>query len=204
MLVGEVMTTQVVTVQDRATLKAAIELLAEHHIAAMPVLDDRGSLVGVISEADVVRDMVLPDPRAHELPVSTSDPGPTRVADVMSNHPLTATSDTELARAADLITSTAVKSLPVVDHGKLVGMLSRGDIVRVLARRDTMIEADIDDLLKDSEQDWLVEVLDGVVTLEGVSDPAQERLAGTLVATVPGVTGVRFRPSRRSATSGEA
>jgi len=117
MLVREVMTRPPVTVPETATVKDAIALLERHSIAAMPVLDKDGDIVGVISEADVIREMVVPDQRAHEVPVRlTAPPFHLRVVDVMSHHPLTVTSDTELAKAADLITSTAVKSLPVVDH----------------------------------------------------------------------------------------
>jgi CBS domain-containing protein len=195
MLVAEAMTTCPVTVHQHAMLKRAIELLNDHHIAAMPVVDDGGRLVGVLSEADVVRDLVPPDPRAHAIRIRVTSEGARRVEDVMSRHPLTVAPRTELAVAADLITTTVVKSLPVVDHGRIVGMLSRSDIVGVLARQDALIEAEIDDLLRAADQDWLVEVTDGVVTVEGVTDASEERLAHSIVATVPGVVGLHIRAS---------
>lgn len=201
MLVKEVMTSPVTTVTARASVKEAIGLMAEHDIAAMPVVDGVGRLVGVISEADVIREMVVPDPRAHQIPVRLATaPFAAKVGDVMSNHPLTVTSHTELATAADLLTSTAVKSLPVVDEGRLVGILSRRDIIRMLARRDSRIEAQVDDLLRDAGHDWLVEVEDGIVTVEGPVDDSERQLAETLVCTIPGVVGISFTIALRAAS----
>ena len=193
MLVREIMTRPAITVQESATIKDAIALLERHSIAAMPVLDRHGDIVGVVSEADVIREMVVPDPRAHQVPVRlAAPPFHSRVADVMSNHPLTVSSDTELAQAADLMTSTVVKSLPVVDRGRVVGVISRRDIIRLLSREDPRIEAEIDERLRQSGHDWLVDVTDGVAVVEGPSDEPQRALARVLVCTVPGVVGVHF------------
>jgi predicted transcriptional regulator len=114
----------------------------------------------------------------------------------MSTHPLTVTSDTDLAKAADLMTSTAVKSLPVVDHTDVVGVVSRHDIIRLLSRADPRIEAEIDELFRESGHDWLVDVEDGIAIVDGPVDDAQQRLAEALVCSVPGVVGISFRSSR--------
>jgi predicted transcriptional regulator len=197
MLVGEVMTSPAITVHETATIKEAVALLERHSIAAMPVLDEDRNVVGVISEADVIREMVVPDQRAHAVPVRpTAPPFHSRVADVMSHHPITVTSDTELAKAADLITSTAVKSLPVVDRRQVVGVISRRDIIRLLSREDPRIEADIDELLRQAGEDWLVDVTEGIAVVDGPSDEKQRELARVLVCTVPGVIGVHFASSR--------
>lgn len=194
MLVREVMTREVVTVGPETTVKEAVRRLSEHQITAMPVVDAEGRLVGVVSEADVLRDTVLPDPRAHELPVHLSGgPYAARVTDVMSHFPLTVRADSDLASAAELMTGTAVKSLPVVEGGAVVGVVSRRDIIAALARRDELIEADVDSLLRESGVECQVDVEDGVVVLEGPEDPRQRELARTLVGTVAGVIGVRFR-----------
>jgi predicted transcriptional regulator len=194
MLVREVMTTPAVTVREQATVKEATILLDQHEIAAMPVLDASGELVGVVSEADVIREMVIPDPRAHEVPVRlTRSPFLARVCDVMSTHALTVASHTELARAAELMTSNVVKSLPVVDRGRVVGVVSRRDIIRLLARRDSMIEAEVDELFRQAERDWLVTVEDGIATVEGPLGEDERSLAATLVASVPGIAGIHVR-----------
>jgi CBS domain-containing protein len=198
MLVREVMTSPAVTVRRNASVKEAIELLERHSITAMPVVDQSDRLLGIVSEADLIREMVVPDQRASELPVRS--PGPAlraRVADVMSNHALTVTGDTDLAKAAELMTSTVVKSLPVVDGEAVVGVISRRDIIRVLSRQDQRIEAEVDELLRQAGQDWLVDVVDGIACVEGPADEKQRELARVLACTVPGVVGVRFASSRR-------
>jgi predicted transcriptional regulator len=164
----------------------------------MPVVDAAGELVGVVSEADVIRDAVLPDGRVHGIPVHISvDPRPTVVSDVMSTHPVTVGPDTELSVATELLTSTVVKSLPVVERRQIVGMLSRRDIIRVLARQDSVVQAEIDELLRSSGEDWLVEVSDGVAVVEGPLGDAEQELAQVLVCSVPGVIGIHFKPEPR-------
>jgi CBS domain-containing protein len=196
MLVRDAMTRSVVTVSPEATLKVAAGLLAERAITSMPVVDDAGRLVGVVSEADVVRESLVVDHHAHRLVVPVSQgPAASCVAEVMTAMPITVRPDTDLAEAAEVMTESTVKSLPVVDDARLVGMVSRTDVVRMLARSDERVEADIDDLIRSAGKDWLVAVQDGVVLLEGVSKLSDERLARALVGTVQGVVGVRFGTS---------
>ena len=197
MLVREVMSKPAVTVSDTATVKAAIALLEQHDISAMPVIDSAGHLTGVVSEADVIREMVVPDQRAHEIPVRlTAAPIHAVVADIMSTQPVTVSGDTDLAVATELMTSTAIKSLPVVDRGRVVGVVSRRDVIRVLARPDEQIEAGIDELFRQTGRDWLVDVEDGVAIVDGPSTGPEQDLATALANTVSGIIGVRFAASR--------
>ncbi len=201
MLVRELMTSPAVTVRPHATVKEAARLLTEHGITALPVVDARGALIGVVSEADLIRDTLLPDQRAHELPVHLSVGAfGTEVSDVMSHFPLSVRSDADLAAAAELMSGSAVKSLPVVEGGTVVGVISRRDIVAVLARSDQRIEAEVDELLRSAGVEAGVEVLDGVVVLDGPDEPHQQEMARVLVSTVQGVVGIRYgrRPAPRS------
>jgi CBS domain-containing protein len=195
MLVRDVMTTRVVTVRADARVKQAIQLLDDHQITAMPVVDVEGRLVGVVSEADVLRDALMPDRRAHEIPSHAE--GRTKlllVGDVMTRLPMSVTVDADLAAAASVLVDTAIKSLPVVDDdGRVVGVVSRRDVIAVLAKRDPLIEAEVDELLRSAEVDCEVEVLDGVVRLDGPAEPHQREIARVLAGTVPGVVGVTFR-----------
>jgi CBS domain-containing protein len=100
--------------------------------------------------------------------------------------------DADLADAAALLVDTQVKSLPVVEHGRIVGVVSRSDVIAVLARRDPLIEAEIDDLLRSAEVECFVEVVDGVVRLNGPTDERTREIARVLASTVPGVVGVGF------------
>ena len=192
MLVHELMTRSPVTVQPATHVKDALGMLDTHAITSMPVVDADGRIVGVVSEADLVREAVAQDPRAHMMP-SGEPPleSPRTVAEVMSRHPLTVTADTDLAEAVDLLTSSAVKSVPVVDErGRTVGMLSRRDVVHALARTDDRIEAELDELFRELGGTWSVTVDEGRVTVEGVADAQARALAETAAATVTGVRSV--------------
>ncbi|MGZ4483363.1 MAG: CBS domain-containing protein [Nocardioidaceae bacterium] len=202
MLVREVMTPDPITVRADTTVKAALALLDEHSITLLPVLSPAGLIVGVVGEADLIRDVVHPDARASLLPTRpepTTQP-PHIVSEVMNPRTLTVHGDTDLAEAADLMTGTTVKSLPVVDdHHHVVGMVSRRDIVRVLARSDGVVEQEVDALLHDLGVDWLAEVRDGVVTVTGPTDTKDRALAMTVASTVPGVVAVTITDEPGSA-----
>ena len=194
MLVRDVMTSPAVTVPPDMPLKRVAHLLDEHSVTALPVVDRSNRIVGVISEADVVLEAVPHDPRAHQIlhPVGR-DPYFTRAADVMNFHPVTVGPGTDLAEATELMTSTSVKSLPVVEDGVVVGVVSRRDVVRVLARADDVIAAEVDELLRGLAEDWLVDVEEGVVLAEGPDDERERDIVRSLASTVPGVVAVRFR-----------
>jgi len=196
MLVREVMTAPAVTVTPDTRVKEALRTLADRGITAMPVVDASGALIGVVSEIDLIRDAVPPDQRAHEVPVRVgSGPWATRVGEVMSHFPLSVRGDADLTVAVELMAGTAAKSLPVVDHGAVVGVVSRRDVVAVLARSDERIEAEVDELLRSAELACSVEVSDGVAVVAGLADPHEEELARVLATTVRGVVGVRFEPT---------
>lgn len=192
MLVRDVMTTRVVTLRPGTTVHDALRVLDARAITAAPVVDADGRVVGVVSEADLLRDAVPADNRTgmvpHEVPRS---PVARAVAEVMTTHPVTLRPADDLAVAVDLLTSTAIKSAPVVDEERLVGVLSRSDVVHLLARDDERIEAEVSDLLRADGTDWLAEVWDGVVTVKGPSTEAERRVADVLAASVRGVLAVR-------------
>jgi CBS domain-containing protein len=193
MLVRDVMSTQVVTVRPQARVKEAIQLLDDHRITAMPVVDDQGLLVGVVSEADLLRGALMPDRRTHEIPVEIEGRTNTlTVSDVMTPRPMSVTADTDLAVAASVLVDRVIKSLPVLDDGRVIGMVSRRDVIAVLARRDPLIETEVDELLRQAEVECDVEVVDGVVRLMGQTEPHARQIARVLASTVPGVVGVSF------------
>ena len=112
----------------------------------------------------------------------------------MNLHPMTVNEDTDLAEAADLMTTTGVKSLPVLNHRRhVVGVVSRRDVIHLLARPDTEIEAELDDLYRRLDRDWLVEVHDGIATVTGPEGEGEHAMAATLAESVAGVTGVTVR-----------
>lgn len=206
MLVREVMTPRPVTVHPGTETKTALLLLDDHRVTSMAVVDARERIVGVVSEADLVRESLLPDPRAHMIP-PPEEPRPARprtVGEVMNRHPVSVRGDTDLTEAVELMTSTAVKSLPVLDdRGHVVGMVSRRDVVHLLARDDEWIERQVDMLYRAAGVDWLVRVDDGIVTVDGPDDRRSRAIAASLAATVAGVTDVRITPVPGAADPGE-
>ncbi|MET0840101.1 MAG: CBS domain-containing protein [Marmoricola sp.] len=195
MLVQDVMTREPTTVTADTTVKHTAEILAKHRISSLPVLDDEGRLCGVVSEADLIREAFVPDPRAHLIPHDEERTAQALVDDVMTPHAITVHPSTDIADVADLMTSTGVKSLPVVDDDhRLVGVVSRSDLVRVRARADELIEREVDARLVDmGHDDWLVEVTDGDVEIDGPTTDIDRSMAKVIASTIPGVVQVTVR-----------
>lgn len=194
MLVRDVMTSPAITVTTGTSVKDGLRLLAGHNVTALPVVSADGHLLGVVSEADLLHDAVRHDDRCHLMPHEHVEPGPPRtVDDVMTTLSFTVPPDGDMCDAIELMTSTAVKSLPVIERGKVIGVVSRSDVVRLLARSDEQIQAEIDELLRSAEMEFQVDVDDGHVTLEGSTDPHQQKVAEVVANSVNGVLSIRFR-----------
>jgi CBS domain-containing protein len=191
MLIRELMTTPAVTVGPRTSVGTALKLLDDRKITSLPVVDADGGLAGIVSEADLVQDQDLLDDRVPVAAIHTSGRTPARlVAEVMTHLVVAVRADDELETAIDLMRSTMMKSLPVLEAGKVVGMVSRSDVIHLLAGRDQRIQAEVEDLLRVEAPDWKVQVNDGIVTITGPTDPHERRLAEVLAGTVRGVVAI--------------
>ncbi|WP_457256730.1 CBS domain-containing protein [Pedococcus sp. P5_B7] len=194
MLVRELVTREVVSVRDVSALDAAVRVLAEHHISALPVIDANGRVVGILSEADVLRLHVAADPRAHLRPVDDGpvQPWPATVREVMTADPVVAHESSDVADVARTLADTGWKSLPVVGgNGELAGMVSRSDVIRALASRDADIWLRVvRDFAEVDRSSWHASVSRGVVTVTGVRPGGDARIAAAMVATGPGVRDV--------------
>jgi CBS domain-containing protein len=199
MRVREVMTSPVVMVGPDHHLKSVVRLLVELRIGAVPVVDEDGRLAGILSEADLVGLEAVQDPRAHALPAPATAPVPVTVSDLMTTDVVTLRETDDVAEAARLMLRHGYRSIPVVTGDRVVGIVARQDLLAVLARRDTEIRAELDELLGElagiATSD-AVEVADGVVTLTGPADPTRRRVIEVLARTVPGVLGIRFAGDR--------
>jgi len=195
MLVREVMSTSPVTVHVGSTVQSALQTMASARVTSLPVVSRHGRLHGIVSEADLIRDRVPADPRMHATAhLDTLVDQHLLVDEVMTRHVVTVGPDTDMLDAVDLLTSTTVKSVPVVDKtGRVLGMLSRSDVVRSLAGADDDLERDVDAaLVSVGLKDWWVKVQDGAVELTAPDGSEQRQLAQVVAATVPGVISVRF------------
>jgi CBS-domain-containing membrane protein len=198
--IKEVMTTRVVTVTPSTPFKEAVEVLAAYKVAAAPVVDEDGWVVGVVSEADLLLKEEYPrdqEPRMGERLRHRADQGRSRgtvVRDFMTSPAVVIAQDATVRHAARLLHAKHVKRLPVIDErGRLVGIVSRGDLLRGYLRSDQQILEEIREdvigrrMLTDPGR-FVVHVDDGVVTLEGRCE--RRSLAPILVRLVYSVEGV--------------
>jgi CBS-domain-containing membrane protein len=203
--VDDVMTTAVVTVNEATPYRELVDLLVGHRFSAVPVVDDFQRVTGVVSEADLLRKIEYAgeeEPRMFEGRRRRSErvkaAGRT-AADLMSTPPVTVLSGTSIAAAARLLHGESVKRLPVVDDlGRLVGIVSRGDLLKVHLRPDADILADVRTgvlapYLASAGDGKTVqaEVADGVVTLTGQVDRwSTLDVTDRLIRQIPGVVAV--------------
>ena len=217
----DVMTTDVITVNPDMTIQALATRLAERGISGAPVVDTSGRLVGIISEGDLLHRAEIGTARRHRerrrswwLDHFASDlareyvksHGRT-VNDIMTRDVVTVTEDTDLADVAALLEAKRIKRVPVMRDSKIVGIISRANIVRAVgATKGTPPrEAEGDDrsirarlLAELGHEEWArvwpedVIVRDGVVHIWLTSDEPEEKRRALRVAaeTIPGVRGV--------------
>jgi CBS domain-containing protein len=200
-LVKDLMTTPVVTVGPASSFKEIVARLMEHKLSAVPVVDDTGLVLGVVSEADLLLKEEHPDPDA-DLPLiwtrrrrAEHDKAAAVVTrDLMTIAVVSITPEATVAEAARRLRAAGVKRLPVVDRqGRLVGIISRSDLLKVFDRPDLAIRREvIDDVIvgefmMDPDR-FFIQVHDGVVVLEGRVE--RRTLLPLLVRAVHGVEGV--------------
>jgi Mg/Co/Ni transporter MgtE len=157
------------------------------------VVDAAGGLLGIVSEIDLLRGTVPPDPVAHLVPVA-ADGGtaPTVVADVMTRDVQVLQPHSDLHDAARSMRASGIRSLPVVHGSTVVGVVSRSDLLRVLARGDDEVSADLQAALGAElgpHHDVHAEVVGGMVRLSS-ADAAALAAARIVAARVPGVVRV--------------
>jgi CBS domain-containing protein len=212
----DIMTSPAISVGPDATVGEIAALLFERRISAVPVVED-GRLVGVVSEADLLhRHEIGTDGTAHSAPwwlrlfaadrsiedyIKSHAP---RARDVMTPEVVSVAPDTPAAEIADLLEARRVKRVPVVEAGRLAGMVSRSDLVAALAaaagskkRAAPMDDAAIRvQLLRElRQQSWwqpshsFLTVADGTVIFTGTVDSAEERDAARIAAE--NIAGVR-------------
>jgi CBS domain-containing protein len=200
--VDDVMTTEVVSVDQAASYRSVVDLLIGRRVSAVPVVDAFQRVTGVVSETDLLRKIEYAGdeaPRLFEGRRRRGERGKAlarTVADLMSAPPVTVLTGTSIAKAARRMDTEKVKRLPVIDDlGRLVGIVTRGDLLKVHLRPDDDIRADVDTgvrrALGSGADAVTVEVDDGAVTLTGkVERASMAEEAARLARQAPGVVDV--------------
>ena len=209
----DVMTRNVATTAPEASVAEVAQLLIERHISAAPVVDGEGKLLGIVSEGDLTRRPEIAGERRTSWWLALiSDEGERArdyvkthgqsVREIMTREVVSVTETTPINEIARLLEERRIKRVPVLRDGKVVGIVSRADLLRALAVRqpapaaklkdDRAILAELQKLLR--EQHWQGDLLnvvveDGVVHLWGLVESREAREALTLAARE--VTGVK-------------
>ncbi len=200
MNVRKLMRTPVMTVKPDTALKDVARLLCEFGISGVPVVNDDGAVVGVVSETDILfkelridgqrgrlRDVVFRSRRRTQKKAEAVTAG-----DAMTSPAVTISPEARVADAACLMIDRGVNRLPVVKDDRLVGLVARADLVRAFIRPDEELAAEVERILID--RFWLqppavtVDVWDGQVTVTGEVDSTQTALlVEQTLREVPGV-----------------
>ena len=211
----DVMTRRVITATTGTTLEEAARLMLHHRISALPVVDGKGRCVGLISEGDLLRraeiDTERHRPRWLEFIVGPgrlaqdyAQSHTHRVGDVMTAEIVPITPQTDLETAVELMERHRIKRLPVIDRDRLVGIVSRADLLRAFASvsksNDTVGRAVSDTQIRRGihaeidRQPWApraavrVSVKQGVVELHGtITDERERRALRVIAENFPGV-----------------
>ncbi|HZR72474.1 CBS domain-containing protein [Bradyrhizobium sp.] len=208
----QIMTRKVVSVTPEQTILEAVNLMLRNHVSGLPVVDRAGAVVGIVSEADFLRRTEIGTPRKHNRLLSfIFGHGPAaddyvrergrKISEVMTPSPITVGEDAPLSDIVSLMERHRIKRVPVVRDDKLVGIVSRSNLIQAVASlsRDVPDPTADDDHIREriiaeiEKHDWCpidlnVVVRDGIVHLSGVL--TSERYRQAVIVAAENVQGV--------------
>jgi CBS domain-containing protein len=211
----DVMTPVVISIPSDATVTQAAQLMLQHRISGLPVVDTKGTLVGMVTEGDFLRRGELGTQRKRprwlefllgpgKLATEYVQARGQKVGDIMTTGLYTVNADMPLEDVVQLMERNRIKRVPVMDDGKMIGVISRANLVHALASlvREAKPTTQTDETIRErilaelGKQPWApqvdVVVRDGVVELWGAITDERERQAFIVASeNVPGVKQVR-------------
>ena len=216
MQAADIMTTNLVTVAEDATAGDAAQLMIQHQISALPVVDSSGRLTGIVSEGDLMRRVELGTERARpwwlelltsrrKLAAEYVKSHAHKVRDLMTRAVVTAAPSTPISEVARLLEQNAIKRVPITDGDKLVGIVSRANIIQGIAslklepsttpspKDNSIREAILEAVRQAPWRPWLwnVTVSKGVADLWGITESSAEKKAiGVVAENTSGVVAV--------------
>lgn len=205
---ADIMFSGVISTTPGKTVQEAAGLMLEHGVSALPVIEASGKLVGIVSESDLMRHVEAGTDhhRSWWLRAIMGNEGMAReyvrenarrVSDVMTKTVITAAPDTPVRQLADMLERNGIKRVPIVKDGKVVGIVSRANLLRALARGDLAEQhrkEQTDENLREAvlarfnAEPWArttlinVNVHNGAVRFSGIVDSASEQKALRLAA----------------------
>lgn len=207
MRAGELMSTPVVTIYPEASLKELAELMVAHSVSGVPVVDRAGTLLGVVSESDVVAKIEGALDKETELGLprlitavakalhGSSKATARSVADLMTARVISAGPDATVPELVHLMIAYDINRIPIVEAGRLLGIVTRADVLRTFVRPDAAIETDL--RWRIAHELWInpeglkISCRNGVVTLAGTVDThADAELVRRWAVKTEGVVGV--------------
>ncbi len=210
MKVADIMSTDVVTVSPTTSLKNVARLLVEHRISGVPVVDDDGVVLGVVSEGDVLfkeRGPLAPRRVLSWLLDGNGEDARTKLdartaAEAMTSPAQTIESWPLVSSAAARMLDQHVNRLPVVHNERLVGIVTRADLVRAFIRSDGDIETELRELVRrlllPDMGDVEIEATEGDIVLTGqVERRSDAEIVTRRASSVPGVVSVESRVTWR-------
>lgn len=214
MLAKDLMTLSPTSVTSDTTVRKVIQLMLDKDISGVPVLDTNGSICGMITEGDLLRKNVFdiggrhspkrPDETFFAEYVRSHG---TTVADCMVSEVVCVSPDQQVGELVSLMRSRNIRRLPVVDAGRLVGIVSRRDVLKAISTvRDAVAEGEdelqlavatrLHDELGLAPDELPLRVYGSIVeVLESAEEPAKRRAIQLVAESVAGVAGVVFRPN---------
>jgi CBS domain-containing protein len=185
--VRDVMRTSAVAVERRTPAREIARLMSEHRVSAVPVLAGRGRVLGVVSEADLLRSRARRRALLARLSGRSGRRDGDTAAELMTSPAITVHPDAPLAAAARLMDQRRLRMLPVVNPaGDLVGVVSRRNLLSIFLRPDEEIAGEVRAVLSDvlliDDGTVTVSAQDGVVTLSGPAEQEDSRQAAVRLA----------------------
>jgi CBS domain-containing protein len=196
MRTSDVMSSTVISIPPGAPLKEVARLLSEHGIGGLPVVGADGAVLGVVSESDfLLKERGQEHARRCRLARLLGQPSPdapvmaARTAgELMSAPAVTIDQAASVRDAAILMSDRRINRLPVTAAGHLVGIITRGDIVRLYAEPDRVLAERLQEALRAVTGVVLEDVTDGIVTLSG--EVVSDELAEAVIELAAGIEGV--------------
>jgi len=186
----DAMTSPAITIHRDATLREAGDVLARRAISALPVLDDDGRLVGILSQMGLIKHSTADTAQDAKAQLENRRSQPMRVADIMMVELVTVSPETDLHPVAKRLSESHIRQLPVLSDTELVGVVSRRDLIKWMARSDAALTLDVIEVLSEEAKRLAhleVNVHEGMAHIEGEAGHDTLALAGKLARTVPGV-----------------